>query len=119
MGAVMAMSDKLNAEEVWAARYIKVLNTVTPVNDNTRMSRHWASNRLKSRFKWGNAKGRMTTVAMNHRKNEIETGEYVAFKSRATIKLPDHIRVANRASKYPEGILEFLINKSSAKYGQY
>jgi len=41
----------------------------------------------------------MAIQATNHLKNEIEMGVKVVLSPLATIKFPDHIRVANKANK--------------------
>jgi len=83
------------------------------------ISRHCRAIALKSRLKWGSANGRTATVAMDHLKKEIETGEKEPFRSLATIKLPDHIMVAINANMYPECTWWPLIDKGkNAKDGQ-
>jgi len=61
----------------------------------------------------------MTIVAINHLKNAIETGEKVLLRSLATMKLPDHTMVANKANRYPECALMSFMNKASGKDGHY
>lgn len=51
----------------------------------------------------------MTNVAISHLKKDIEIGVKMVFKSLATIKLPDHTMVANKANRYPEYDFRSLI----------
>jgi len=47
------------------------------------------------------ANGKKTTTATNHLQKAIVIGGIVSFKPLATIKLPDHIKIAKTANIYP------------------
>jgi hypothetical protein len=96
---VIEINERFVAVVVCPAKYINVLNIVTPssaVTQRYRMFPFRISNSDKSGF---NAKGKKTITATTHLQNARLIGGILSFRPRAIIKLPDQRAVATMAKR--------------------